>query len=158
MKRSIPLLSVVLAVVGLVWVLGNNGDAQKYTYEEQRTVELLNGWRIVAGLPPVNENPKLTGAAQQHAQYLAEQGICSHNSADGSLPDVRIKQTGYVPATWGEVITCGHQTIHEGVEKWWLSPAHKAIMLDKRFDEIGCGWGKSKENVNYVVCDLGKAK
>ena len=91
-------------------------------------------------LPPLTGNAQLDAAARAQSSGMALNGYFDHRSAvDGSLPDARIRASGYQPARDAENIAAGQSSPQEVVTAWLHSPGHCAnIMGDYR--EIGVSY------------------
>jgi len=105
----------------------------------QRLIPIINQARSDSGLPPLVENPLLTAAAQQFAEFIALYGIFSH-TADGRTLDARVEAAGYF--SWralGENLAEGYATSEEAVAAWLASDGHRANILNPSFTETGVG-------------------
>lgn len=93
----------------------------------------------------------LTASSQNHAIYLVDNSILSHNETaglagfTGASPGVRIDAQGSY-ATWGEVTTAGDVRAFTdslvGVRGLFDAPYHRVIMLDN-FASMGVGSASS---------------
>ncbi len=105
----------------------------------QRLIPIINRARSDSGLPPLVENPLLTAAAQQFAEFIALHGVFSH-TADGRTLDARVEAAGY--SSWralGENLAEGYATPEEAVAAWLASDGHRANILNPSFTETGVG-------------------
>jgi len=105
----------------------------------QRLIPLINRARGDSGLPPLVEDPLLTAAAQQFAEFIALHGVFSH-TADGRTLDARVEAAGY--SSWralGENLAEGYATPEEAVAAWLASDGHRANILNPSFTETGVG-------------------
>src|SRR5207302_3047672 len=56
----------------------------------------------------INDDPRLTVAAQRHANDMLQNGVGGHIGSDGSSPRTRITDAGYVTANYtGEIVYWG---------------------------------------------------
>lgn len=134
--------------LGLFLVLGpvREDEARADGTEEQRLLELVNGYRQANGLGPLIPSGALSVAAGRHSEDMAEYGFFSHLSEAssyypaGSSHYDRIALEGY-PASYytTENIAFGQSTAEEVFEAWLLSPDHSANMLDGNYTSIGMG-------------------
>jgi uncharacterized protein YkwD len=99
----------------------------------------VNGVRQTCGA--IGDDPRLTAAAQRHADDLAQNGVSGHIGSDGSSPHSRIADAGY---TWigytGEIVYWGtgsRATPSAALDGWMASPVHRAIILDCGFTAAG---------------------
>ena len=111
----------------------------------------INRLRARAGVPALALNPKLTAAAQGHADDMAAHGYFSHTGRDGRTFGQRIRAAGYADYTaLGENIARGQPGWYAAIASWMRSPGHRANMLSPSFKDIGLG-GRSR----YWVQDFG---
>lgn len=127
-------------------------------------VERLNGARRASGLRILRVSSGLRRAAIAQARWLARSGSFTHTSADGSSPTARIRRF-YRGTLVGETILWGSAPVDAGqvLERWLASPAHRGVLLDGRYREIGIGAVSVEDapgtygglDVTVVVADLG---
>lgn len=103
-------------------------------------VELTNGERRRAGLPPLAVDPLLTAAAQAHSADMVARDFYSHTAPEGSQPWDRAAAAGSARRTIGENIACGQRSPAEVVDGWINSPGHRANILEPGFTHIGVGF------------------
>jgi len=104
-----------------------------------RVLALVNSEREKAGCGPVAENAKLTKAAQDHSQDMADHKNMSHTGSDGSSMNDRLARVGYNFRSAGENVAAGYGTPESVMDGWMASPGHKANILNCGFKEIGIG-------------------
>lgn len=114
-----------------------------------RVVELTNGERARAGLPPLAVDPLLAAAAQAHSTDMVARAFYSHTSPDGSQPWDRAAAAGSRRRTIGENIACGQRSPAEVVEGWMNSPGHRANILKPDFTHIGIGFAGGGQMGTY---------
>ena len=89
----------------------------------------------------INDDPRLTVAAQRHANDMLRSGVSGHVGSDGSSPAARIADAGYTRAGYtGEVVYWGTgsaATPSVAVDRWMDSPPHRAIILNCAFTAAG---------------------
>lgn len=89
----------------------------------------------------IGNHPRLTAAAQRHANDMLTNTNFSHTGSDGSSPQVRITEAGYSRArSTGEIIFWGtgsSATASAALAFWMESPGHRAIILNCAFTEAG---------------------
>ncbi|WP_354699335.1 sporulation protein [Paraconexibacter sp. AEG42_29] len=110
----------------------------------------LGKLRSDAGLSAYRESPKLTSAAQDHANDMIARDYFDHVSPGGSDPGTRAKKAGYPNAYVGEIIA-GGSTADENIALWLDSPPHKTAMLSTRYAEAGFGNAASADSSVAVV-------
>ena len=104
-----------------------------------RVLVLVNAERDKAGCSPVTVDAKLTKAAQDHSQDMADHTNMSHTGSDGSSMSDRLARVGYRFSTAGENVAAGYGTPESVMDGWMNSPGHKANILNCAFKEIGIG-------------------
>ncbi|MEP4191007.1 MAG: CAP domain-containing protein, partial [Sneathiella sp.] len=117
---------------------------------EQEMLALVNAERAKVGVDPLTFDDNLNSAAEDHSSWMLENDIFDHTGVDGTEPEDRAVDAGYVlegRSAVGENIGW-HSTggepglsddvvlVHEGLMN---SPAHKAAILNPLFTEIGIG-------------------
>jgi uncharacterized protein YkwD len=89
----------------------------------------------------IGDDPRLTAAAQRHANDMLKNGVDGHIGSDGSSPQTRIRDAGYVRASYtGEIVYWGPgsaATPSAALDGWMGSPAHRAIILNCAFIAAG---------------------
>ncbi|OBG27307.1 CAP domain-containing protein [Mycobacterium sp. E3198] len=89
----------------------------------------------------INDDPRLTAAAQRHANDMLKNGLNGHVGSDGSSPQARIADAGYTTARYtGEIVYWGTgsaATPSVAVDRWMESPPHRAIILNCAFTAAG---------------------
>ncbi|WP_425145308.1 CAP domain-containing protein [Deinococcus sp.] len=90
--------------------------------------------------PPLTFSAQLAAAARAQSSAMALGGYFDHRSAlDGSLPDDRIRASGYLPLQDGENIAAGQLTPQEVVTAWLKSPGH-CVNIMGDYSEIGVAY------------------
>jgi len=101
-------------------------------------LERVNSYRAAASLPPVVEDPALSGAVSQHARYMVIHGVVRHveNRRDkGATPE------GAAAAAVSNLAG----SIHAGepdswaVDVWMQAPFHAIGILDPALKQVGFG-------------------
>jgi uncharacterized protein YkwD len=102
--------------------------------------------RAQRSLPAVSESQQLSRAAQGHAMDMVTRRFFAHVTPGGSTLGERVGATGYMRGRrdWelGEAIAWAQQPLDTAaslVRAWLASPPHRAILLDRRFREVGIG-------------------
>lgn len=82
----------------------------------------------------IGDDPRLTAAAQRHADDMLQHGLNGHIGSDGSSPQVRIAEAGYTRTSFtGEIVYWGTGSAAnpgEALDLWMESPPHRAIILN----------------------------
>jgi uncharacterized protein YkwD len=99
----------------------------------------VNRLRQTCGV--IGDDPRLTAAAQRHANDMLKSGVVGHIGSDGSSPQARIADAGYTRASYtGEIVYWGTgsaATPSAALDLWMESPAHRSIILDCAFTAGG---------------------
>lgn len=119
-------------------------------------VNLINGARAEAGLPPLAVNAALTVAAQGHSIDMACHGLISHSGSDGSSPSQRVAAAGYIASRSSEIIYgSGYpQTAFE----WWMNDQiHRDEILNPNATDMGIGYAYSSQTAygSYYTVTFG---
>jgi uncharacterized protein YkwD len=149
-------LAVLMAMVFLA------GWARPAAQQSDLAVDFyaaINRARLNDGLAPLGLSTLLTQAAQRHAEDIAKRGVASHDGADGSSYQQRIREAGYRAWNDGllvnEVVWLGLggpvdalNWFHNRAEEW-------GIFTDARYREIGVGYAEDGQGVRYFVITFG---
>jgi uncharacterized protein YkwD len=107
---------------------------------------LVNRVRHRHGLRPVRTERHLRRAAQRHADDMAERDFFAHISPGGTTLQARVRRSGYLRrahAWWlGEALAWGRGDTGRPssiVRSLLASPAHRALLLDPGFRDLGIG-------------------
>ena len=110
------------------------------------TVCLLNRQRVARGMRPLYADSSLATAAQRYVEYMVSTDHFAHLDEAGN--DVVDRVLGADPSLAGRWRLMGENlgwgdyssaTPRSMVSAWMRSPAHRANILDRRYDEIGVG-------------------
>ncbi len=121
-------------------------------------IAAVNDLRITNGLAAYAVNSILMSVAQQHAQFMAANGV-SHNGYGGTLPWQRGLAAGYPLAgnlslggLYSENITAGNnKSVQDAVSEWQGDAPHLNTMLSPNLREIGAGVALIGDYVYYVI-------
>jgi uncharacterized protein YkwD len=92
------------------------------------------------GCAMIGDDPRLTEAAQRHANDMLKNGLNGHIGSDGSSPQARITDAGYRTRYSGEVVFWGTGSAanpREALDLWMQSPPHRAIILNCGYTAAG---------------------
>lgn len=92
------------------------------------------------GCGPISDDPRLTEAAQRHADDMLRSGVSGHIGSDGSSPQVRITDAGYRSRYSGEIVFWGTGSAadpNKALDMWMQSPPHQAIILNCAYNAGG---------------------
>jgi uncharacterized protein YkwD len=145
------LAAVAVAVATVLVTAPIAAPAQSANVERRASLEValvkaLNRVRADAGLKQLRSSPSLRTAARSHSAAMLELGFFSHESADGTAFNERIRRhyTNRGWRTWsvGEALLASAGTTIEPdaiVEAWLESPPHRAIILSPTWHDAGIG-------------------
>jgi uncharacterized protein YkwD len=130
-----------------------------FTTDAGRTnavVSALNAYRAQNGLAAQPVNPRLSQAAQAHANDMACNSLFVHTGSDGSTPQTRVATTGYVASDVSENVYGSYPPLTgEGAINWWANdqtdPRHNENLLTTKYSEIGVGYAFFDNFGYYVV-------
>ena len=108
------------------------------------------GTRLFAAVPPLRLDPRLTHAADGHAEDMIERNYFAHLSPVGTTPAQRVAATGYRYRLIGENIASGAETPAEAVEGWLASPEHCENIMDPRFAVTGIGFAANQRGAPRI--------
>jgi uncharacterized protein YkwD len=110
---------------------------------ESQLLGQINTVRARRGLRPLRISRRLTAAANQHSESMAQRGYFSHDSANGNSFWKRIASfygyRGYRNWSVGENLLWSSPDITStgGLHMWMTSPEHRANLLDRAWREVG---------------------
>ncbi|RLC85001.1 MAG: hypothetical protein DRI79_12005 [Chloroflexi bacterium] len=127
---------------------------------------LVNEARLDEGLAPYAASTLLNAGAQRHADDIAANGFTDPNNvhlgSDGSTPQQRIAEAGYVAWTWnggelvvGENVWTGYGSTEDALAFFLEDPPHRENLLSGVYREIGVGVATDADGRNYYVLDFG---
>jgi uncharacterized protein YkwD len=116
-------------------------DREKLT----QVITAVNAYRATKGLPPYTVNPLLAQAAQRHANDIACHKLYVHTGSDGSTPQSRVKDTGYVAKSVSENVNGNYPPFDgQAAVNWWINDKtdlrHGQNLVSTTFTEIGVGY------------------
>jgi uncharacterized protein YkwD len=122
-------------------------DATMRPAASQSVLCLVNAERARRALPALTASALLTKAASAHSADMVRRKYFAHVAPNGLDQRRRVARTGYLRGcrrspTLGETIAFGtavYGSPAELVKSLMESSAHRAIILDRRFREIGVG-------------------
>ncbi len=123
----------------------------------QTVISLTNEERSKARVPPLTVDPRLTDAAERHADRMAKRDRLSH-SLDGRTAAERVRAAGYEYRTVGENIAWNQRTPAEVVDGWMDSKGHRRNLLSNDFTHIGVAVATNAKGEPYWVQVFGSPK
>lgn len=95
-------------------------------------LSLASAERQRRGLGGLRGNAQLQRAAQTHADWMARNGLMSHEGAGGSRFSDRIRRTGYDLCYGAENVAFGQRSAEHVMHSWMTSAGHRRNILDPR--------------------------
>jgi uncharacterized protein YkwD len=139
----------IVAVWLIVFAAGPVASAQATTMTkpEKKLMTLVNHMRARHHMHRLAMVASLERASRAHSRQMVRRGYFGHNSASGESVGARLIRYGYAATgctrwTVGENIAYDYQasaTPHAIFMAWWHSPAHRRVMLTRRFRNLGIG-------------------
>lgn len=114
-------------------------------------LQLVNQVRAEYGLPAVTYNSALAAAAQNHANFIAQNAIYSHIGINGSTWQDRAQAAGYTGYAGENLVGGTKLTPQQGVTWWRNSAIHFSNMLNPRWTEAGVGFAVGSGQNFYVM-------
>jgi uncharacterized protein YkwD len=98
----------------------------------------INQLRQACGV--LGDDPRLTAAAQRHANDMLRNGLNGHIGSDGSSPQVRITEAGFRSRYSGEIVFWGTGSAASpstALNMWMGSPPHRDIIMNCAYTSGG---------------------
>ncbi len=131
------LLFILLEVALRTTPLGQTAVLGISSLSVSELIAETNQERQKAGLPALQEDPRLNAAAAAKAQNMFEENYWAHYSPSGKDPWGFIQGAGYQFSYAGENLARNFETPNEVVEAWMASPTHKANIVNTHYTEVG---------------------
>ncbi|MGY2893505.1 CAP domain-containing protein [Deinococcus sp. UYEF24] len=150
--------------------------SQAISADEQTIMDAVNvarasartcGTTAFAATTPLTWNAQLAAAAKVHSDDMAQNGYrgtatdadAAHVGSDGSTPQQRITQAGYVWKVSGENVAAGYTIggAFDVVAAWLNSPGHCSNIMNPKYKEMGVSYvfnDKMKYN-SFFTQDFG---
>ncbi len=125
---------------------------------EIRKIEaLINGYRKSHGVKVLRENQRLRDSSRMKAQQMVSEGYFGHAGPRGEPFYAFIQEVDYRYSAIGEILARGCDTEKCLIDMWANSTQHRAIILNPKFQEIGCGSEDAgAEDRFFTVCHFGR--
>lgn len=117
----------------------------------QEMLERINTIRRGIGLRPLELNPRLTDAAQAHAEDMLARSYYNHVSPEGTTPRQRVRAAGFMTDLVAENIAAGQTSPEDALGAWMHSSDHRRNLLDPRLTHIGIGMALGSYEHRYKV-------
>jgi uncharacterized protein YkwD len=139
---AIALTGLVLAGAGLAGAAQSSTSVRLTTLDQTLLVR-INVLRRAHALAPLRLSAALSSVADEHTTEMGRAGYFAHTSFDHTSFWKRIERSylssGHRSWSVGENLLFASPTVGAGeaVRMWMNSPAHRKIMLDPTWREIG---------------------
>lgn len=128
----------ISAIDDLLFPEANNNRKEGVKLDSMVIERYINTIRKANNLPLLNHDKDLTASAGAKIVNMVSEKYFGHTSNTGKQPWDFISAAGYGYDYVGENLATGNFANEDDVVHAWMkSPAHKAIILDKRFCDIG---------------------
>jgi len=132
------MLRSTLRCVGLVLLLVLAAPGAPNAEPGSTWLDRLNFYRAMASLPPVVEDPALSGAVLQHARYMVKHGVVTHSQnrrVSWATPE------GAAAAAASNLAGSTRSTEPDSwaVDAWMQAPFHALGMIDPALRQVGFG-------------------
>lgn len=114
---------------------------------EERILNLVNSYRISAGIKPLKNNPNLKKLADLKANDMAKYKYFDHTSKKLGTISKMLKKNNIKYRFAGENIAKGQTSPEEVVAMWMASKGHRKNILNPNFHEIGIGIDGYSNNI-----------
>ncbi len=136
------------ATVSCAYVLDSTKVAQ--------VISAVNAYRAQFGLPAYHVDPKLTLAAQAHANDMACNNLFVHTGSNGSTPTSRVVVSGYAASSVSENVYGSYPPLSgQGAVDWWKNDRtdlqHNRNLVSDTFIDIGVGYSFFNNYGYYVI-------
>jgi uncharacterized protein YkwD len=120
-------------------------------------VGLINGYRKTNGLEPLKENMRLCKSSELKADEMATEGYFGHTSPGGDPFFSAFQKANYKYTEIGEILARGCDSAECLFKVWVNSSQHRQIILNSKFQDIGCGTqAAGPEDRYFAVCHFGR--
>jgi uncharacterized protein YkwD len=145
---SVALSAVLLAVLAAT-TTPFPVHASTETDAESLVVDLVNSYRVNAGLVPLRRYYKLAAIAGTRAGRMRDSNTLSH-TVGGNIT-TQFSSAGVTWYSYGETIGYSYGSWASGaardlVRLWMNSPAHRALLMSTKFNYIGVGLAYRSSN------------
>ena len=128
--------------------------AEEIAAQKEKVFALHNELRAKEKLNSLENSPKLTRAAQRHADDMAKHKKMGHTGSDGTAPADRVVDAGYKYRRCGENVAFGRWTPERLMKGWMDSPPHKKNILGS-YSQIGVACATAEDGTSYWCVTFG---
>jgi uncharacterized protein YkwD len=146
----------IMAKFLLATLLCSSPAMAQQSSQEQQLVRELNQSRAEAGLPPLKADERLTQAAREHSQKMADTNTLGHVLPGEAGVAQRLAATGLHFNRSGENV--GYNTDFNGLHSGFMkSPPHRENILNRDYTLVGIGVVLGDEDVYWATQDFAQA-
>ena len=139
--------AALILVLAVAAVAAAPGRASERAANEAVMLQLVNGARAHRGLAPLHVHAALSRAARAHSRDMMRHQYFSHSSPGGASCGARTRRAGYATSgcrSWAvsEAIAWGMSSVgtpQAVFGAWMRSASHRAIILGRRWRDVGVG-------------------
>ncbi len=141
-------------VWGLLFLLSGAACGQQ-SRQEQDLVRQVNESRAQAGLPPLKVDERLTRAAREHSQRMADRRLLGHVLPGEVAVADRLAATGLRFDHSGENV--GYNSEFGDLHNAWMhSPPHRKNILDPEYTLVGIGVVRGADGIYWGTQDFAR--
>jgi uncharacterized protein YkwD len=120
---------------------------------EQELLNHINGARAGAGLAPVSADAQLASLSKHRSNDMVHKGYFSHTAPGGDDYMTLLKRAGVPFKYAGEIIAWNSysNSAQKAFEGFMNSPAHRAIIMDGRYNVAGVGQALTGDGKNFYT-------
>lgn len=158
---GISALGLCLGILGAAAPAGAAGGGCENANTSSASLSNSEATKAIACLfnqarsgPNVSPDGDLTEAARKHTQKMRKKECFSHQCPGEPALVERVKRTGYSNSPFvGEAIQINRDnaTPDDIVDEWLNSGAHRALIKDSRFNDVGVGLDVNNNSALYTA-------
>jgi uncharacterized protein YkwD len=115
----------------------------------------INTQRAAVGVAPVSINPSLADFAHWRSSDMASRNYFSHTTPEGKTALQLLRDRGISYSWAGEIIEKNSfgqaDAANEAITNFLQSSAHRSIMLDSRYIQVGIGFAPGSDGMSYFT-------
>lgn len=123
--------------------------------KESIVFKAINDQRAAAGLAPVQINSALTDLSRYRSNDMASRNYFSHVTPEGTKFLSMLTDRGVSYKFAGEILARNNYPSQEAagiaMQSYLNSPAHKAIIMDGKYSQVGVGYALGAEDMSYFT-------
>lgn len=155
LKPTARFLLLIAVLIGMLLFSGPRASGESLEAAQSgpaaEILQLINNFRASQGLPPFQYNSALAIAAQNHANWMAQNVIYSHTGAGGSSPLTRATAAGYSGFVVENIVGGWSMSPRQGLIWWQNSPVHYNTLVTSSYPQAGVGFATNGQENMYVL-------